>query len=276
VTYFLNPTAERFLAAVGPEVIDPASIAFYLGTLEGLAPATRAHHISAIKTFCKFGQRQAVLPPGPLDLLVRPHVAITSANRVLNHPELLRLVEAACRIGPRAHAAVLTLAETGLRVSELAEARWQDLYRDSQGRLGLWITYGKGGKARPVAIKPPVFAALAKAHGSDQLAARDPRPLLANQRGKHFTQRGLGKIVRQAARRAGIDKPVSPHWLRHSHFTLAALNGAPVYTIQSSAGHAHIESNERYLHLAIGLQEQTPNYTPDLTKRGRGRPRKSG
>jgi site-specific recombinase XerD len=56
------------------------------------------------------------------------------------------------------------------------------------------------------------------------------------------------QIVREAARRAGIDAPVSPHWLRHAHASHALDHGAPLHLVQATLGHASVATTSRYLH----------------------------
>ena len=55
-------------------------------------------------------------------------------------------------------------------------------------------------------------------------------------------------IVRQAADRAGIELPVSPHWFRHAHASHALDRGAPIHLVQATLGHASITTTGRYLH----------------------------
>jgi integrase/recombinase XerD len=54
--------------------------------------------------------------------------------------------------------------------------------------------------------------------------------------------------VRQAARRAGLALPVSPHWLRHAHASHALDRGAPLHLVQATLGHTSIATTGRYLH----------------------------
>jgi len=56
------------------------------------------------------------------------------------------------------------------------------------------------------------------------------------------------RIVRQAPRRAGVELPVSPHWLRHAHASHALDRGAPIHLVQATLGHASITTTGRYLH----------------------------
>jgi hypothetical protein len=90
---------------------------------------------------------------------------------------------------------------------------------------------------------------------STKLDGRDRTPLLAGWAKRPYTTTGLHGLVTTAAKRAGIDKPVSPHWLRHSFATLAAVGGAPPYQPQADLGHARLETSQRYVHWARGLAD---------------------
>ena len=90
----------RFLGLVGKQLdqVTVADAAGYLGSLDGLSPASRAHHISAVRSFLRFLQGQGVIPTTPLDVLRRPRVAITSMTRYLTQEEAERLLEGARKI----------------------------------------------------------------------------------------------------------------------------------------------------------------------------------
>jgi Phage integrase family len=133
--------------------------------------------------------------------------------------------------------------------------------RDPRGRLGLRIR-GKGGRERVVRIRDDLFGALASLHGPPNLDARDRSPLLPDSRGTAYSVRGLRKLVAQAVTVSGIAKPASPHWLRHTHATLAAENGASALLIQSALGHKRLETSQRYIHWAKGLEETTVDKLP--------------
>jgi integrase/recombinase XerD len=248
---------EQFLAFL-PEDGD------YLEAIEDLAKGSQAFYVSAVRTFLKFGQAQGVVERSPVELLVRPKVSVTSFGRYLDLDELRKLVTAARELSPRHLACVLVLADTGLRISELASASWRDLYRDPQGRLGLRVL-GKGGKERVVRVRDDVFAALTALHGSERLDAKDTSPLLPDSRRTAYSTRGLYKLVVESAQVAELDKPVSPHWLRHSHATLAALGGASAFAIQASLGHSRLETSQRYIHWARGLDDTTADALPPLS-----------
>ena len=90
----------RFLTTAGKPLdqLTVADAAGYLGSLDGLSPASRAHHISAVRSFLRFLQSQGVIPTTPLDILRRPRVAITSMTRYLTQEEAERLLEGARKI----------------------------------------------------------------------------------------------------------------------------------------------------------------------------------
>jgi integrase/recombinase XerD len=65
---------------------------------------------------------------------------------------------------------------------------------------------------------------------------------------KHVNPRQVQVIVRQAAIRAGIDKPVSPHFLRHTHASIALDRGCPIDLVRDTLGHDNVSTTNKYLH----------------------------
>src|SRR6266567_3923779 len=189
--------ALRFLAVVGEQATDPASIQAYLGTLHGLSPASRAHHVSAVRSFVRFAMRQGSIPTSPLDLLQRPRVALTSGQRYLNADDLRSLLVASRKVSRTAYAVILLMASTGLRVSEAASAQWRHLFRDPDGRLGLIVT-GKGGKQRVIKIPDRLYAVLAELRGSERLEAKDKTPLIPDRARTAYSTRALWALVKKA------------------------------------------------------------------------------
>ena len=270
----------RFLEYVAKPVteITVQDALAYVGSLadSGLARASVAHHISAIRSFLRHCQGLGLIPSTPLDALKRPRVVITSMNRYLTRDEAERLLSAAKGISPQAHLAVAMMLLTGLRVSELAQAEWRHVFKDPQGNIGL-LVHGKGGKERVVAIRDDLWELVSKDRRrrglTDSLDARDRSPLVADRQGTPYSAVGLWKVVKKATRAAGIEKDVSPHWLRHSFGTLAALGGANVFQIQAAMGHAQITTSQRYIHWARGLADSAVHRV-DLrldTTEGQGR-----
>ncbi len=261
--------AERFLAAVGKPVkkVGVQDAMRYVGELSdsGLSRASVAHHISAVRSFLKHCQELDLIPQTPLDALRRPRVAITSMNRCLTEDEATALLVGAKQVSPGAHTAIAIMLGTGVRVAELVQAQWRHLFRDPHGNLGLLVV-GKGGKERVVAIRDDLWRVIEADRQRRQLSARlsanDTSPLVVDRDQTAATPMTIWRWVRAGADVAAIDKPLSPHWLRHTFGTLAALGDASVYSIQAAMGHAQITTSQRYIHWAKGLSESAAYRLP--------------
>src|SRR5438128_7504431 len=73
-------------------------------------------------------------------------------------------------------------------------------------------------------------------------------PLFRSRKGGGLSHSQVLRIVRAAAQRAGIQAPVSPHWLRHAHASHALERGCPIHLVQATLGHASVATTGRYLH----------------------------
>jgi integrase len=165
--------------------------------------------------------------------------------------EYKRLCEAAQKLDPRIHIMVLLAGSAGLRRGEIIALQWSDL--DLRRRLikvqrSIWNgheTVPKGGKGRIVRMTSTLADALTKhrhLQGSRVLYQDDGRELLTNKTVRLW----LGK----AQQRAGIEVTGAIHRLRHTFCSLLAAEGAPPRAIQELAGHAHISTTMKYMHLS--------------------------
>jgi integrase/recombinase XerD len=147
---------------------------------------------------------------------------------------------------------------TGVRVSELAGARWNQVFLDPQGRLCL-LVHGKGGKSRVVVLPEQIWSRIVEFRTRrglpTELDEGGSTSLIAHGGTTPYSRQGLLALVKRVAARAGLRKRVSPHWLRHSYGTLVALADVPVFEIQASMGHADITTSQRYVHWAKGLKD---------------------
>jgi integrase/recombinase XerD len=145
--------------------------------------------------------------------------------------------------------ALLELAyATGARVSELVGVKLQDLLYEE----GLVRLFGKGAKERIVPIGRRALGAVA-------LYAREVRPsldrgkgrgvLFLNARGTPLSRVGAWGIIKQAARRAGLAKRVTPHTLRHTFATHLLEGGADLRAVQEMLGHADLATTQLYTHV---------------------------
>jgi site-specific recombinase XerD len=167
---------------------------------------------------------------------------------VLSQEEVARLIDAA--LTPFHRVVLMTLYATGLRRTELTQLKVADI---DTGRMAIHVRGGKGRKDRDVMLSPKLLDALRQYWHS---LPRKPRVwLFPGGRWHTNTERPMSdKVVwhacDEAARRAGIDKPVHPHTLRHSFATHLLEAGADLRTIQLLLGHSDLSATAVYLHLS--------------------------
>jgi site-specific recombinase XerD len=174
---------------------------------------------------------------------------------VLSPEEVQRLIAGAKNLYHRT--LLLTLYGAGLRRSELCRLKVRDI---DSARMVLRVEQGKGGRDRDVPLSPTLLAALREYY-------RWMRPqtyLFPGTRNgwradAPITARVIWEAVRLATRRAGIDKPVTPHTLRHYHETHLLEAGADLRTIQLLLGHADLAHTTVYLHLSRHHLQAAPN-----------------
>jgi len=164
---------------------------------------------------------------------------------ILSEEEVGRLIESACSSYHRV--ILMTLYGTGLRREELSRLKLTDV--DSQ-RMVIHVRQGKGNKDRDVTLSPRLLEVL-RAYWK----WRKPKvylfpSLYRNRPEQPITAKTIWYAVREAARRAGIKKRVSPHILRHSWATHLLERGTDLKAIQVLLGHVDLESTTIYLHLS--------------------------
>jgi integrase/recombinase XerD len=206
-----------------------------------LSPASRYRALSAVKSLLAFGHRLGYLPFDVGRALRLPAVRGRLAERILPEAGIHRMLS--LEPGERNRAILTLLYASGVRVSELCGLRWRDV--QSNGDSAQVTVFGKGGKTRAIRLPVSVWQQLTRLRGADDGA----QPLFrSRKKGGALTPVGVLRIVRRAARRAGIDVAVSPHWLRHAHASHALDRGAPIHLVQATLGHASITTTGRYLH----------------------------
>ena len=134
------------------------------------------------------------------------------------------------------------LYDTGMRISELAGLNWEDIELE----VRTIRVMGKGDKQRIVPIGLPLQKMLEEWRDITQVSHDGPLFLPGKEGGERLTVRTIDRIVKKAARRAGLFS-VTPHVLRHSCATHMLENGAPLRIVQELLGHDSIASTQRYL-----------------------------
>ena len=147
---------------------------------------------------------------------------------------------------------IKTLLYTGVRVAELVVIRLVDVDLDA---CRIRITHGKGGKDRMVPFPPAFKEALAlHLHHQRTIGATF---LFESSWKKHYSDRGVRKLLARYAVAAGITAPISPHRLRHFLFTWLKTQGIDDALIQPDSGHEHRQSLEVYSRLALADAQAT-------------------
>ena len=150
------------------------------------------------------------------------------------------------------HALACLLALNALRVSEACGTDLSDLALANGHRVVRIV--GKGNQPALIPLAPRTARAIDAAVGE-----RTDGPLLARKDGSRLDRHAAGRMVRRLARRAGIDKPISPHSLRHAAITAALDAGCSLRDVQDFARHADPCQTRRY-DRARGALDRNPTY----------------
>ena len=212
----------------------------FSAALEHRAPASRANAIAALKSLFTFAQEAGYLRFNVGAAVKAPPVKNTLAERIMGEMD----VRCMLALEPeRRNRVLLTLLYAGgLRVSELCGLKWRDLTeRDQAGQV---TVFGKGGKTRAVLLSATTWRQV-----TELRAGADPdAPVFVSRKGGHLVPSAVHRIVKAAAKRAGISAEASAHWLRHAHASHSLERGAPIHLVQQTLGHASVATTGRYLH----------------------------
>ena len=241
-------------------VPDPArageeDIAGFVAYLSGTqyAPGRRyrassvARALAAVRSFHRFLVREGETEADPAEGVARPKVP-RNLPRPLTVDEVAALVAAPGDDGPTAlrdRAILETLYGAGLRISELVALDVDDVDLEEGSVRAL----GKGSKERIVPLgRYGVRALEAYLRRSRPALARSASrgALFLNSRGGRLTRQGTTNIIKAMARRAGIERRVTPHMLRHSFATHLLDGGADVRVVQELLGHASVATTQIY------------------------------
>lgn len=221
-----------------------------------LAASSAARALVVARGLHRFGVAEGVLPAD-----VAAEVPVASTSETL--PDTLSVEEVAALLdacptetasGLRDKALLEALYATGARVSEVLALSVDDV-ADAAGVIAVT---GKGNKQRLVPLGSHAQAAIDAylVRGRPVLAKGKSHALFLNARGGQLSRQSAWAAIKAAAGRAGIDKEVSPHTLRHSFATHLLEGGADVRTVQELLGHSSVTTTQIYTHItADSLRE---------------------
>jgi len=237
------------------EELDQAGARAFIGSLtrKGLSSRSINRALSAVRGYYRFKQRYGYGGQNPFKQ-IRSLRTGKWLPGVLFEGEVAELLSAPAADFWSLRDLLIAelLYSTGCRVSELAAIDVKDLDLKSRS---IRIT-GKGGKQRLVFIGRQAAGVLIDylSRRKSHIPADDPRggmALLLNRRGRRLTVRGIQLIVENLLRVSSIQKPASPHTLRHSFATHLLDRGGDIRAVQELLGHASLSTTQVYTHLSI-------------------------
>lgn len=234
---------------VPPRKVEREMVERYLEWLydEGREKSSQARMLSGIRSFFNYLLLNDEIQTSPAEDISAPKAGRTLPD-VLTTDEIDRLIssiEVDTVKGLRDRAIVEVLYSCGLRVSELISLRTSDLFFGE----GYIRVIGKGDKQRLVPISDLARERISLYLDERKAKRSNEEILFLNNRGHQLTRVMIFTILRQAALRAGIDKKISPHTLRHSFATHLLEGGAGIRQVQELLGHESILTTEIYTHL---------------------------
>lgn len=238
---------------INPEKVNLNNLKNFVADLYdlGLSARSQARVISGVKQFFDFLILEGIREDDPSELLELPKVGkklpvFLSINEI---DELLSAIDLSKAEGHRNKAMLETLYSCGLRVSELINLKFSNIFF----KEGFIRVVGKGNKERLVPVSPSVekeidlYVTGTRNHMDIQPGHEDF--VFLNRRGRQLTRVMIFTIVKNLTLAVGLNKKVSPHTFRHSFATHLIEGGANLRAIQEMLGHESITTTEIYTHL---------------------------
>lgn len=168
---------------------------------------------------------------------------------VLSKEEVRKLIDSADNVKSRL--IISLLYSTGLRVSELVNLKVEDL--NINEKTG-WVRKGKGSKDRIFSISGALGEEVKEYLGRKE----EPNKFVFSKE-KPLTTRNIQKIIKLTRQRAGINKKVTPHTLRHSFATHLLEHGTDIRVIQAMLGHSSLSTTQVYTHVSSDQIKKVQN-----------------
>lgn len=218
---------------------------------KGLAAATIARKLAAIKAFYRFMTAEGYMDVNPAEVVEAGTKGI-KLPRVLSEDEVVRLLnqpDITTSEGFRDRTMLEVLYATGMRVSELINLTLERVDLN----MKYIIAFGKGSKERivPLGSVAAEFLQqyLEKVRPKLTHAGRNTNIVFLAFGGHELTRQRFWQIIRTYGRKANINKALTPHILRHSFATHLLDNGADLRSVQELLGHSDISTTQIYTHL---------------------------
>jgi len=218
---------------------------------QGITQRSIARILSGVRSFYRFLMLEEEIQNDPTELLESPKMG-KHLPQVLSLQEIDSIIEAIDMSRPestRDRAIIEILYSCGLRVSELCNLKFNDLFLED----GYIHILGKGNKDRLVPISQTAIKRLRDWFVQRQTVAIKPGEdafvFVSLTRGRHLSRITVFHNIKEYAKKAGITKEISPHTFRHSFATHLLQGGANLRAIQAMLGHESIATTEIYMHV---------------------------
>lgn len=251
LNHYLNYLAAQKISNL--DFIDRQIVQQWFGVLhdEGRSTKSIARFTSTIRSFHLFALREKYAAKDPTVLIETPKyerklpdvLSIDEIDLLLTTPETSK------NNGYRDRTMLELLYATGIRVSELINIEVEDVNL----LMGFVKVFGKGNKERIIPLGETVIELLKTyiENVRPQLLKKQvTHTLFLNMQGKPLTRQGIWKIIKQTGAKAGIQKRLTPHTLRHSFATHLLENGADLRAVQEMLGHSDISTTQLYTHVS--------------------------
>lgn len=259
--YLENLPAESIAGKENPALLQTEDLRQFIAYLtdKPLSVRTRARVLSSIRKFYKYLHFSEGLQHNPCAQISMPKLPQSfphalSENEVHN---LIQVVNTENFEGRRNKLLISLLYATGMRVSEACALQVANLcLQDEFIRV-----FGKGRKERLVPISPALISDIEeylRYHRTKiKLQTRHKDTIFISKRGRGLSREMVFLILKKYAQKAGINKQVSPHTLRHSFATHLLYHGADIRSIQAMLGHESLSTTEIYTHIDTSFLRQT-------------------
>ena len=251
--------------------VNATSLGSYVLYLEGIgmSSATVSRSIASIRSFFLYLLSQGMVQGNPTEQIKPPKVE-KKAPDVLTVDEVALLLQQPSGKTPkeiRDKAMLELLYGTGLRVSELISLKLTD--------INLPMSYVKcdgSGGSRIIPIEEEAKKALTVyLDGTRNQMTRDSEYLFVNVKGDEMSLQGFWNLLKAYAKKANIQKDITPHMIRHSFASHMVSNGADLHAVQEMLGHSDISTTQIYLPGKLGhLKEVYDKAHPRAAKKAEG------
>lgn len=247
VRYFFDNSMDVSPLEVNEQTIQQ----FIYDISDQLNPRSRARLISGLKSFFNYLVFEDYRSSSPMELIEVPKLGrkLPDTLSTSEIDSLIGAIDLSTNEGERNRAMLETLYSCGLRVSELVNLKLSDLFFEE----GFIKITGKGNKQRfvPIGTHTQKYINLYCNTDRNKITIQKgfEDTLFLNRRGRILTRAMVFTIIKQLAKKIGLNKIISPHTFRHSFATHLLENGADLRSIQLMLGHESITTTEIYMHL---------------------------